>query len=193
MKFTDSKTCKCHSHCKTCRDLENGRQFRKGLSPAFEIDTVDFTCPYNIPWGGNSMIVEPKTLITPLVKIEKNCDKCDNFNGNVCELKFPKGCCHKNWKSFLEYGICPICLIGDNMKKLIIGMLILLMPLFSGCGNSVTGAKVEINKDRLEKRDTQTTIEIDLSKKQGETKNEVKTNSIGTNPNGSNSTNFFRG
>ena len=36
------------------------------------------------------------------------CKTCDNFNGNICELAKPDGCCGCTWKRFLRDGVCPI-------------------------------------------------------------------------------------
>ena len=35
------------------------------------------------------------------------CRTCDEFNGNVCELAFPQGCCSCTWGGFVERGWCP--------------------------------------------------------------------------------------
>jgi len=36
------------------------------------------------------------------------CRVCDEFNGNICEAAFPKGCCSCTWATFLRGGRCPI-------------------------------------------------------------------------------------
>ena len=36
------------------------------------------------------------------------CRECNEFNGTVCELKFPNGCCLCTWNTFLENGGCPL-------------------------------------------------------------------------------------
>lgn len=35
------------------------------------------------------------------------CRACDEFNGNVCELAFPTGCCSCMWSRFVAGGRCP--------------------------------------------------------------------------------------
>ena len=35
------------------------------------------------------------------------CKTCDEFNGNICEEKYPKGRCYGGWRTFLREGICP--------------------------------------------------------------------------------------
>ncbi|MFB3893594.1 MAG: hypothetical protein ACE15C_16395 [Phycisphaerae bacterium] len=35
------------------------------------------------------------------------CMACREFNGNLCELAFPQGCCPCTWGGFLATGSCP--------------------------------------------------------------------------------------
>ncbi len=35
------------------------------------------------------------------------CQTCDEFNGNLCELTFPGGCCACTWGTFTTSGCCP--------------------------------------------------------------------------------------
>lgn len=51
INFTESNECKAEVHCKTCRNLVDGRSWRTGLRSLFKIDGVDFSCPLNHSWG----------------------------------------------------------------------------------------------------------------------------------------------
>ena len=37
------------------------------------------------------------------------CNQCEDFNGNVCEIRFARGGCRKTWETFLADGFqsCP--------------------------------------------------------------------------------------
>ncbi len=35
------------------------------------------------------------------------CSTCDEFNGNLCEVAFPNGCCSCTWAAFLRGRQCP--------------------------------------------------------------------------------------
>jgi len=39
---------------------------------------------------------------------KKNCQQCEHYNGNICELEFPNGCCSATWDKFVELGECPL-------------------------------------------------------------------------------------
>ena len=53
MKFIKSIVCTSELHCKTCRSLEGGKEWREALSKNFKLpdDEIDFECPFNKPWG----------------------------------------------------------------------------------------------------------------------------------------------
>lgn len=55
-----SGVCAERLHCATCRDLEGGRSWRKGLGKIFELSGVDFECPHGVGWGET-----PERIIVP--------------------------------------------------------------------------------------------------------------------------------
>lgn len=36
------------------------------------------------------------------------CRNCEEYNGNICEIKYPKGVCYCSWNDFLINGECPL-------------------------------------------------------------------------------------
>jgi len=48
MKFIDTPHCFERVHCGTCRDLEDGREWRKSIMKHFEVpgNEIDWDCPY---------------------------------------------------------------------------------------------------------------------------------------------------
>ena len=36
------------------------------------------------------------------------CGACDHFNGALCEVQFPAGCCLTTWSQFLASETCPL-------------------------------------------------------------------------------------
>jgi hypothetical protein len=51
--FTETCHCRSGGHCRTCRDLKDGRAWRLSLAAAFALPsgTPDFACPHGRPWG----------------------------------------------------------------------------------------------------------------------------------------------
>jgi len=102
--FFDSLECRSASHCKTCRGRKAGAGFRAAIAAYFRLATSDWDCPHGRPW-------ELETSVEPLPLVAgqfETCRLCDNYNGSVCELRFPDGCCIDTWNRFLQEGDCPM-------------------------------------------------------------------------------------
>jgi hypothetical protein len=68
--FTESPHCKSRLHCGICRNLADGRQWRRSLAKAFSLatDAVDFDCPVSKPWIGSGQSTKEKVgdiYVTP--------------------------------------------------------------------------------------------------------------------------------
>lgn len=78
--FADTVHCLSRAHCATCRNLEEGRNWRKSLVSLFVLpnNEIDFKCPYGKDWGDSGtpppppqprptpkMAARPTTAITP--------------------------------------------------------------------------------------------------------------------------------
>ena len=51
-KFTDSEHCRSGAHCRTCRDREGGRAFRRQVARLLgQEGGPDWPCPLGKPWG----------------------------------------------------------------------------------------------------------------------------------------------
>jgi len=52
-RFIDTFHCRIHAHCRTCRDLEGGRLWRKAVAEQFAVlgGATDFDCPDGLPWN----------------------------------------------------------------------------------------------------------------------------------------------
>ena len=50
--FVETSHCTSMVHCGTCRNKEDGRNWRSGIGRVFEIpdNNVDFECPHGKPW-----------------------------------------------------------------------------------------------------------------------------------------------
>jgi hypothetical protein len=90
--FVLTNHCTCRRHCKTCRNLEEGRSWRQGLQKFFTLpkNEVDFSCPYGIPWAGNvtpNKIIgtpAPKPMLNPVPKATtSSCAPCQRKKKNV--------------------------------------------------------------------------------------------------------------
>ena len=42
------------------------------------------------------------------------CFECQDFNGNICELAYPNGCCLTEWANYLDNAECPKNKWGKN-------------------------------------------------------------------------------
>ena len=51
--FTETPHCRSGGHCRTCRDLEEGRAWRLSLAAGFALPpgAPDFACPRGKAWG----------------------------------------------------------------------------------------------------------------------------------------------
>jgi hypothetical protein len=79
MKFTESRLCQAHEHCTICRQLEKGREWRTLAARIYEMDMVDFACPYGIGWLEPNQIVDPSQFkVQPKVNLPKD-------NGQLAE------------------------------------------------------------------------------------------------------------
>jgi len=103
--FFDSVECRSGSHCQTCRAKIGGSVFRASIAYYFTVGQVDWECPHGRPWGLDCQAESLPMVATRSVEI---CRECDEFNGAVCELKFPNGCCICTWNKFLQEGNCPM-------------------------------------------------------------------------------------
>ena len=77
MKFVETIHCTSRIHCKGCRNLVTGRDFRKKLSEFYELpnNDIDFECPFGIPWNKQ----EPQIFKTDQkanLPIHKGCGGC---------------------------------------------------------------------------------------------------------------------
>ncbi len=89
--FVQTNHCASRRHCGTCRNLEEGRQWREGLKKHFTLpkDEVDFTCPYGIPWkdgvipAHNVVGSTPPASITPSVVAPAGCAPCQRKRTNA--------------------------------------------------------------------------------------------------------------
>jgi len=52
-RFTKTAHCRSGVHCRTCRDREGGRRWRRSIAAHFEVPggIADFPCPRGRPWG----------------------------------------------------------------------------------------------------------------------------------------------
>lgn len=48
--FFNSKHCSSRKHCQACRSVKSNN-FRKSVSGFYNIEKVDFECPYGVNWG----------------------------------------------------------------------------------------------------------------------------------------------
>jgi hypothetical protein len=55
--FFKSKHCVSKKHCQACRSVKS-KNFRTSVSKFYNIDNVDFECPYGINWGYQKSAVE---------------------------------------------------------------------------------------------------------------------------------------
>ena len=63
--FVLTNHCKSKAHCGTCRNLNDGRNYREKLSKMFLLpdNNVDFECPYGEKWEGQTSVnTQSKTL-----------------------------------------------------------------------------------------------------------------------------------
>jgi hypothetical protein len=120
VSFFNTFSCRSGRHCLTCRSRTTGRSFRSAIAAYFHLPSADFPCPHGQPWDLDSP-TQPLPLPVPAVRLRQPlrpapndllawCRACDHFNGNVCELAFPSGCCNTRWGQFLATGACPMLL-----------------------------------------------------------------------------------
>ena len=102
--FFDSVECRSGSHCRTCRAKSAGAAFRAAIAAFFAVDATEWECPHGRPWGLDCQVEPLPMVATRSIEI---CRECDEFNGSVCELKFPRGCCVDTWNTFILKGSCP--------------------------------------------------------------------------------------
>ena len=52
-RFVDTFHCRSHAHCRTCRDLDGGRLWRRAVAEQFAVlgSATDFDCPDGLPWN----------------------------------------------------------------------------------------------------------------------------------------------
>lgn len=106
MKWEDSIFCKSKLFCRDC----------KSRTPAF-INHYSVKLGYEIPTACSAVpMAIQQTLQAEQVSAShlSICKECDNYNGNLCEIAFPKGCCSCTWGKFLNGGICPNGLWGTE-------------------------------------------------------------------------------
>lgn len=55
-EFVKSKDCASRLHCRTCRDITKGREWREKLKRRYILpfDQIDFACPYKTAWTQTS-------------------------------------------------------------------------------------------------------------------------------------------
>jgi hypothetical protein len=68
--------CTSRAHCRVCRSLEGGRNWRQKIGSTYELpkakpdalDPVDFECPYDVPW--NSGAAQPQKSAKPSLAMQ---------------------------------------------------------------------------------------------------------------------------
>ena len=94
--FVLTTHCQSRVHCKVCRSKDaNGLKWREALSRNFKLpaDSVEFICPYGIPWNATAKEVfavpipkpkmtEVKTQVQPVQQI-----KTSDNRKRGCECK----------------------------------------------------------------------------------------------------------
>jgi len=112
--FFDSVECRSGTHCQTCRNRAGGTGFRTGIAAYFRLPNAQWECPHGRPWDMDCKPAPLPILPTPpgpapaATRSLELCRQCDKFNGSICELQFPNGCCLCTWQAFLERGTCPL-------------------------------------------------------------------------------------
>lgn len=118
--MTNYPVCSSGVHCSFCRIAEN-TSFRKSLAELKLIpeQAVSSDCPFGkgplVPKGSAIHIPESKPVPVPassgpIQSRQPICNRCDEFNGNVCELVFGCGVCLGKWIRFLNNNTskCPL-------------------------------------------------------------------------------------
>jgi len=54
-----------------------------------------------------SSVAIPSALAETIASRRAICKACDEFNGTICEKRYPTGCCGITWGAFLSTGQCP--------------------------------------------------------------------------------------
>ncbi|MBI5724589.1 MAG: hypothetical protein HZA50_11560 [Planctomycetes bacterium] len=116
--FFASFHCRSRAHCKTCRDRERGREWRKMMWGSFGDPTaryeVDFECPpppagLGLPWGAPSQPRPLPTLSLADQRIAVNCRKCENYQNRRCILYLGGHCSGCQFNAYMNQplAICP--------------------------------------------------------------------------------------
>jgi hypothetical protein len=68
MKFIESRLCQEHQYCTICRHKEAGREWRTLAARIYEMDMLDFVCPYGIAWlEANQVVLADQFKVIPKV------------------------------------------------------------------------------------------------------------------------------
>ena len=101
-------------HCKTCRDLDGGREWRLDISRYYSVGSVDFECVHGIPWGGESPVkTEKDTVPMAIPTIEA-------LEAEIAGLGSPPWLSLKllETKTFIEASDCRSCAIKARLNAL---------------------------------------------------------------------------
>lgn len=104
--FTQSAGCRLMQLCGPCRERSaEGTAFRESLARAWQVpaDAPDFACPRGVAWGLTTLPVSAQRVDVALGRTRlAACRRCDEYNGNVCEIEFRCGACFDTFQRWLN-------------------------------------------------------------------------------------------
>ena len=59
MKFITTNMCTARQMCLTCRQKDEGREWRTLIGRIYETDGIDFPCPFGMPWIVQGQTFDP--------------------------------------------------------------------------------------------------------------------------------------
>jgi hypothetical protein len=87
--FTESLGCTSREHCTTCRNKENGREWRRKLGKLYALPggEVDFTCPIDKPWAGEGIEKTFDRIV--VINLKRRPDRLEAFQKRIAECNWP--------------------------------------------------------------------------------------------------------